>query len=105
MLYRFKSAASGEVLMLEEHAQKIFTILARPLEARGVIAVDDLPQAMQKLDAAMQFSHKQTKALPTDALDHADESGPTVPLHVRALPFYKLLEVSNQAGENMYWGF
>lgn len=91
--------------MLEAHAQNIFTILGRDLDTRGVIAAEDLPQTMQKLDAAMQFSHKQTKTLSTDAPDHTDESGAAVPLHVRALPFYQLLEASNQAGENVYWGF
>lgn len=105
MLYRFKSAVSGEVLMLSKHAQSIFVVLGRSLDERGVISTEDLPQAIQKLDAAMQFSRKHTQGLQSDIADHSDDNSAAVPLHVRALPFYKLLEISNQANENVYWGF
>ncbi len=107
MIYKFKSAASGEVIMLQEHAQKLFDILGRDLEERGVIDTTDIPKALQKLDAAMQFSRQQTKEVLSDNnnADNKDESEYKVPLHVRAMPFYQLLEKSLKDDEKIYWGF
>ncbi|MBP8795586.1 MAG: DUF1840 family protein, partial [Brachymonas sp.] len=42
MLYRFNSAASGEMVMLAPHAEEIFAAIGRPLGLRGVIAADQM---------------------------------------------------------------
>ena len=54
MLYRFNSAASGEMVMLAPHAEEIFAAIGRPLGLRGVIAADQMTAAIAALEARYQ---------------------------------------------------
>ena len=62
MLYRFNSAAAGEIVMLAPHAEEIFSAIGRPLEQRGVIPVDQLPGVAAALQTAMDRSKTQAAA-------------------------------------------
>ena len=46
MLYKFQCKKAADVLMLQDLAQRIFEILDKPLEAKGVFLVEQLPQAI-----------------------------------------------------------
>jgi hypothetical protein len=52
MLYKFQCKKAADVLMLQDLAQRIFEILDKPLEAKGVFLVEQLPQAIARLEAA-----------------------------------------------------
>jgi len=39
MIYQFRSKAGPDVIMLSDLTERIFAILGRPLEARGIFTV------------------------------------------------------------------
>ncbi|MDO5653282.1 MAG: DUF1840 domain-containing protein [Brachymonas sp.] len=108
MLFRFTSAAAGEVLMLAPHAQEIFSALGRDLGERGVIPAGDLADAMAKLQTRMEHARQQEANKPEADKDTEAQAGkdkePQVAFHVRAHPFYQLLQTSAQAGKDVTWG-
>ena len=53
MLYKFQCKKSADVLMLEDLTSKIFAIIDRPLEPRGIFLLEQLPVAISKLEAAV----------------------------------------------------
>jgi len=53
MLYRFKSQASADVIMLEGNARQLLDIVGKSPSARGVITVEQMPAAISALEAAV----------------------------------------------------
>ena len=105
MLYRFNSAASGEMVMLAPHAEEICAAIGRPLGLRGVIAADQMTAAIAALEAAISLS--RTRAADLQTRDDEEGNGPVetpVPFHVRAQPFLKMLRQNHAAQENVTWG-
>ena len=56
----FRSKAAGEIFMFAETARRIFEIIGRQQAARGVITAEQVPEALQRLAAAVE----QEKAPP-----------------------------------------
>ena len=90
MLYRFNSAAAGEIVMLAPHAEEIFSAMDRPLEARGVLPASQLPAAIAAGSTA-------------DEHDRGAADAP-VPFHTRAVPFLTMLNKSQAAQADVTWG-
>ena len=109
MLYRFNSAAAGEIIMLAPHAEEIFAAIGRPLGERGVITADQLTAAIAALQQAMEHSKKQQDAddgaSEDEDQDNHDDHDVPVPFHVRAWPFLNMLIKSEAAQKNVTWGF
>ena len=61
MLYTFKSGATGELIMLKEPAEQVLFAINKIPEPQGVIDPADLPEAIEKLQAAMQISRQQAQ--------------------------------------------
>lgn len=53
MLIRLTSNTSGEMIMLAEHAHRLFHIIGKECSARGVFITDQLPEAIEKLHQAV----------------------------------------------------
>jgi hypothetical protein len=57
MLITFKSKAYQNVLMMQDHAQRILDLLHKDPE-RGVITAEEAPQAVQLLELEIDESRK-----------------------------------------------
>ncbi|OYZ99035.1 MAG: hypothetical protein B7Y05_26475, partial [Polynucleobacter sp. 24-46-87] len=53
MIYQFRSKAGPDVIMLADLTQRIFDILGRPLEPRGILTVEQLPTLITNLENAI----------------------------------------------------
>jgi len=53
MIYQFRSKAGPDVIMLADLTQRIFEILGRPLEPRGILTVEHLPSLIISLETAI----------------------------------------------------
>ena len=105
MLYRFNSAAAGEIVMLAPHAEEIFSAMDRPLEARGVLPASQLPAAIAALQAAVDRYKKQAAAAGSTADEHdRGAADAPVPFHTRAIPFLTMLNKSQAAQADVTWG-
>lgn len=108
MLYRFQSAAAGDVIMTAPVAEAVLAAAGRRTEAKGIIVVADLPVAIAALEAAMQQSRQSQRAIaqqPQHESDaDAEQQEPAIALHVRAQPFLELLQHSLRAQKDVVWG-
>ncbi len=107
MLYKFKSKAGSDVIMLAIHATQVLAAFGRQGAAKGIVEVLDLPQAIQSLEQA--FS--QESALAKQTLIENENEEPTtqvhsetVSLHQRAWPLLMLMKQAQKEGHVITWG-
>ena len=103
MLITFKSAASGNVIMLGDNGRELLRAMGKDPDAdKGIVTVEQLPGAIAALRAAVA-ADKRTRREETDA-DDKDVPGDRIHLAQRALPFLELLERSLQGKVPVTWG-
>ncbi|MCW5660754.1 MAG: DUF1840 domain-containing protein [Burkholderiaceae bacterium] len=94
MIYKFKSKAAGDVIMLQPHGDQLLRLIGREPAAKGIIEVADMPEAVRML---------QDAAARSDA--PADNDGDRgVGLKQRVWPMIEMLKRSHAAGEPIVWG-
>lgn len=105
MLYKFKSRASSDFVMLEVHARQLFEIIGKSPERKGVITVDQIPAAISALDAALTHegsnAHNHDK-FATEGHDEASEKQ-HVSLQQRATPLIHMLKESLAEKKDVTW--
>lgn len=106
MLYKFKSKAAGDVIMLEENAVQVLRILGREPEAKGILEVAAMPAAVAALEAAVEEEEQARR----DADAEAAAEGRKLParnavtLRQRAWPLLEMIRRSQAAGADIVWG-
>jgi hypothetical protein len=95
MIYKFKSKAAGDVIMLQPHGDQLMGLLGREPAAKGIIEAADLPAAIAALQQAAAQAHA-----PADGAD--GERG--VGLKQRLWPMIEMMKRSHAAGEPIVWG-
>jgi hypothetical protein len=104
MIYQFRSKAGPDVIMLADLTQRIFDILARPLEPRGILTIEQLPTYITALEAAI-LKDLEVRAKSNDA-GEANTEKPKLAdrLGQRAYPFLELLKQAKAKDEPVMWG-
>ncbi|HVZ44305.1 MAG TPA: DUF1840 domain-containing protein [Ramlibacter sp.] len=106
MLYKFKSKATGDLIMLEPNGRRVLEIIGKDPGPKGII----LPEQMAAAVAALQQAVAQEESDEQAAADDARANGRAVPksdavtLRQRALPFIDMLERCRKAGVEIVWG-
>jgi cyclopropane-fatty-acyl-phospholipid synthase len=104
MIYKFKSQADADVLMLEANGDQILRMIGRQPSAKGVITAEQMPAAI----AALQGAITAFEAAESGATEHAFAAqavgGDSVRLRARTAPFIDLLQNSAIAGKEVFWG-
>jgi len=107
MLYRFKSQATEDVVMLEANARQLLEIMGKSSAPKGIVTVDQIPGAIAALQAAIS-SDATSNRHNHDAYaaeNHADEAERLhVGLHQRATPLIHMLQRAHDAGKDVVWG-
>jgi hypothetical protein len=101
MIYKFKSKASGDVIMLGKNGDQVLRLIGREPAAKGIIEVEAMPAAIAALEAAVRADAGAAEAA------HADEDAPAaveVALHQRVWPVIDMLQRCLKAGEPVVWG-
>jgi hypothetical protein len=102
MLYRFKSKASGDVIMVQTHGDHVLRAMGREASPRGIITVDQLAAAMQALQAAIAADDA---ARAPDADDKPSETdADALSLRRRAWPMVDMLERAIAERVDIVWG-
>jgi hypothetical protein len=91
--------------MLGDLTQKIFDIIGRPLEDKGVFLLEQIPTAIAKLEEAIAQDLELRKAS-VDDNEMSSEKAPAKSdrLGQRAFPFVKLLKEALANNEMVIWG-
>ena len=106
MLYRFKSQATEDVVMMEGNARQLLDIVGKA-SSKGIITAEQLPAAITALENAVKhdtISNKHNHDA-FAAEDHADEAERVhVGLHQRAAPLIHMFKRAQAAGKDVVWG-
>jgi hypothetical protein len=111
MLYRFKSRATADLILLLPHAQRLLEIIGKEPGAQGIITAAQIPAAVAALEAAVLDEERRVaeagKTADADNEQAAEADGPqrdTVTLRQRAAPFIDMLRRSAAEGHDVVWG-
>ena len=102
MIYKFKSKASGDVIMLGPNGDQMLRLLGREPAPKGIVEVEHMAAAIATLRAAVRDDDAPPEAGDED--DAPDERGRGVSLRQRLWPVIELLERSLAAREPVVWG-
>ncbi|WP_250532841.1 DUF1840 domain-containing protein [Caballeronia sp. AZ10_KS36] len=107
MLITFKTMAAPDVMMLDNLAEYLLEIIGKQLNERGVITHDELPAAIQKLEAAIVNDKKERAE--HDGHFHEGEQGHDpheipIGLSQRAYPFLDMLRLAQKENKDILWG-
>lgn len=106
MLYKFKSKAAGDLIMLEPNGRRVLEIIGKDAGPKGIILPEEMPGAIGKLENAIA----QEEAEHQGAIDEAKAKGQVPPkfdavsLRQRAVPFIDMLKRCEKAGKEVVWG-
>jgi hypothetical protein len=106
MLYKFKSKAAGDLIMLEPSGRRVLEIIGKDPGPQGIILPEEMPRAMNALDQAIAKEEAEHEA----AIEAAKANGQVPPrfegvtLRQRAVPFIDMLRRCEKAGKEIVWG-
>jgi cyclopropane-fatty-acyl-phospholipid synthase len=106
MLYKFKSKATGDLIMLEPNGRRVLEAIGKDAGAKGIIQASEMQAAVTKLEAAIAREEAEQKT----AIDEAKARGEVPPkfdsvsLRQRALPFIDMLRRAEKEQADVVWG-
>ena len=109
MLYRFRSKATGDTLMLGPQGEQFFRALGREPALRGIIEPEAMDGALRALRAAIEADDAARAVADgrgdawCEAADEADGRD-AVALRRRLWPMVEMLRRAQAAGEPVVWG-
>ena len=95
MIYKFKSKATSDLIMLQPHGDQLLRLIGREPAAKGIIEAADLPAALRALEQAAEQA-------PPPSDDAQGERG--VGLKQRLWPMIAMMKRALAAGEPIVWG-
>lgn len=110
MLFKFKSQAASDLIMLEADARRLLKICLGDDPVKGIVSPSDLPQAIAALEWAVAQEALSQKQNPVGSADeeHGDDLGTlpknTVSLAQRAAPMLKLFKRCLAEQSDVVWG-
>ena len=108
MLFKFKSKATGDLIMLEANGRRVLQIIGKEPSATGIILPEQMPAAIDALQAAIAQEEAAVEAAKLAAKEAGKDANPAasdaVPLRQRALPFIELLKKCHNANAEIVWG-
>ncbi|WP_422844257.1 DUF1840 domain-containing protein [Acidovorax sp. M2(2025)] len=107
MLYKFKSRAAADLIMLEPQGRQVVTLMGKTPGASGIVTVAQIPAAIAALDAAVAEEEARLQAQAAEDggdEDAADAGKDAVRLRQRVVPLIDMLQRSAAAGVDVVWG-
>jgi hypothetical protein len=98
MLYKFKSKAAGDLIMLEANGRHVLEIIGKDAGPKGIILPEQMPAAIAALHAAVALEESHDEG--ADGVVPGEGLG----LRQRVVPFVEMLERNQKAGHEVVWG-
>ena len=109
MLYKFKSQAVADVIMLKASAEELLKIIGKPVSPAGIVTVEQIPGAIAAIEAAIAAEERaRAQAREEATQDGEDGNGngsaeDAVSLRQRAAPLLDMLRRSAAEGREVTW--
>ena len=106
MLYKFKSKAAGDLIMLEPNGRRVLQIIGKDPGPKGIIQPSEMAGAIHALEDAIVREEAEQKA----AVEEARARGEVPPkfdaisLRQRAVPFIDMLRRASKEDKEIVWG-
>ena len=101
MLYKFKSKATGDLIMLEPQGRQILQIIGKEPGPKGIILPEEMSQAIDDLHDAVLAEEAEQE----DSEDGATVGGPrAISLKQRVVPFVDMLRRAHAEDKEVVWG-
>jgi hypothetical protein len=100
MIYKFKSKATGDLIMMGPNGDQVMRIVGREPQPTGIFEVKDMPALIAALERAVA-----EEAAAQAAQDEDDGAAQRrVSLRQRVWPLVEMLRRAHAAGEAVVWG-
>ena len=103
MLYKFKSKAAGDVIMLGPNGDQVMRIVGREPAAKGIFEIDHMPRLIAALEQAVAVDEAARQRAAEDG-EAAPGKGDGVTLRQRVWPLVDMLRRCHAAREVITWG-
>ena len=116
MLYKFKSKATGDLIMLEPQGKHILKLIGKEPGAKGIILPSEMMAAIDALHAAVEREELAIKAAKDAAQEAAQNDGAeeiatpvadgarTISLKQRVVPLIDMLRRAHAEEKDVVWG-
>ncbi|NDY91931.1 DUF1840 domain-containing protein [Ideonella livida] len=109
MIYKFKSKAAGDVIMMGPTGDRVLGLMGREPAPRGILLVADMPAALAALSEAIARDEalRAAAAQPVPPDEAATEPAPTlepISLRQRAWPLVEMIKRCHAEDEPIVWG-
>ena len=106
MLYKFKSKAAGDLIMLEPNGRQVLQIIGKDPGPKGIIEPDQMAGAIVALEAAIARDEIEQKKAEDEARAQGEKPvhAEGISLRQRAVPFIDMLRRAEKAGQDIVWG-
>lgn len=107
MLYRFKSRATADLVMLEASGRRVLEILGKAPDAPGIITAEQLTAAVAALQDAVSADEAERVRQAREAQDKDEplpEAADRVTLRMRCAPFIEMLQHAQRERVEVVWG-
>ena len=100
MLYKFKSQATGDLIMTQPIGDRVLSLIGKSPSAQGIIDVDQMPAAVSALEAAVAADSPK----PADGDDDGATKSDTVSLRQRVWPMVEMIRRASAEKQPITWG-
>lgn len=107
MLYKFKSKAGGDVIMLGPDGDQLMRIIGKEPSDKGILQVADMPAALKALEAAVladEHAPAPAAAVQGDNAEPPEARASRVALRQRAWPLMDLIRRALSTEHDVVWG-
>ena len=106
MLYKFRSKAGGDVIMMGPSGDEVLRLMGREPSAQGIITKTDMAAAIAALEQAVS-NDEAAFARAGEEAKAAGEAPPKrngIQLRQRAWPLVELMRHAQRENEDIVWG-
>lgn len=107
MLYRFKSRATGDLVMLEASGRRVLEILGKDPSGPGILTPAQMPAGVSALQEAVRADDAERERLAREAQERDEtlpEPADRVTLRMRTAPFIEMLQHCMREDTEVVWG-
>jgi hypothetical protein len=106
MIYKFKSKAAGDVIMMGPSGDHVLRIVGKAPGPKGIIEPAAMPAAIAALERAIAEEENARKQVEDEAAAEGKSPPPRDPvsLRQRAWPLVEMMKRAHADGKEIVWG-
>jgi len=106
MIYKFKSKAAGDVIMMGPVGDDVLRLIGKPPSPKGIIEVPSMAGAIAAIEQAIQADEAARAQAEKEAAAEGKKLGPRegVTLRQRAWPLIEMMKRSMRENADIVWG-